>query len=109
MEMRGIPFEVTDWASIETSEHPGISGVSTWHTRQYGELRVRLVQYSPGYMADDWCSKGHILLVMEGILETELADGRKFALGPGSSWQVGDNETPHRNHTDTGVKLFIVD
>ncbi|MCU0539627.1 MAG: DHCW motif cupin fold protein [Desulfobacterales bacterium] len=109
MRMQDIPFGTTDWSSIPKSEHTGTSGVATWRTRQFGELRVRMVEYSPGYLADHWCSKGHILLVLEGELETELEDGRKFVLKPGMSYQVADGAEPHRSSTRTGATLFIVD
>ena len=70
---------------------------------------MRLLEYSPGYRADHWCTKGHILLCLEGELETELADGRKFLLTPGQSYQVADAAEPHRSTTRTGAKLFVVD
>jgi quercetin dioxygenase-like cupin family protein len=109
MQINGIPFGVTDWSKIDPVEHAGITGKAYWRTREFGDMRVRMVEYSPGYLADHWCSKGHILLVLEGEFETELADGRKFRLTPGMSYQVADNAEAHRSHTATGVKLFIVD
>ena len=109
MDMQNIPFGVTDWSQVEPTEHPGVSGMATWRTRQFDNIRVRLVEYSPGYLADHWCSKGHILLCLEGELHTELADGRQFTLKPGMSYQVADHAEPHRSSTQTGVKLFIVD
>ena len=109
MEITGIPFGITDWADIDPVEHPGESGVALWRTRQFGALRVRMVEYSPGYRADHWCSKGHILLCLEGQLETELDDGRTFTLTPGTSYQVADATAPHRSSTKVGAKLFIVD
>lgn len=109
MKMHSIPFDTTDWSAIEKTEHAGIGGVAHWRTRQFGDIRVRMVEYSPGYMADHWCSKGHILLVLEGRLETELADGRRFTLTPGMSYQVADGAEPHRSSTRTGATLFIVD
>ena len=78
-------------------------------TRQFGPIRVRRVDYTPGYLADHWCVKGHILFVLEGELVTELEDGRVFTLGPGQSYQVADNAEPHRSRTAVGAKLFIVD
>ncbi|MBX6369129.1 MAG: DHCW motif cupin fold protein [Rhodospirillales bacterium] len=109
MEMRGIPFGTTDWSQVAATEHPGERGKATWRTREFGGIRVRMVEYSPGYLADHWCRKGHILLVLEGELVTELEDGRSFRLGPGSSYQVADNAEAHRSRTDTGARLFIVD
>jgi quercetin dioxygenase-like cupin family protein len=109
MKMQNIPFGVTDWSAVETTEHAGDSGQALWRTRQFDELRVRMVEYSPGYIANHWCSKGHILLVLEGELHTQLEDGREFTLKPGMSYQVADGAEPHRSSTETGVKLFIVD
>ena len=83
MKMTDIPFGTTDWSSIEPTLHKGDSGVATWRTRQFGDIRVRLVEYSPGYIADHWCQKGHILFCVDGELGTDLADGRSFTLTPG--------------------------
>ena len=109
MRLQDIPFGTTDWATLEPTEHPGETGVAHWRTRHFGDLRVRLVDYSPGYRADHWCEKGHILLCLEGELQTELADGRVFSLKPGMTYQVADGADPHRSSTATGAKLFIVD
>jgi mannose-6-phosphate isomerase class I len=109
MKMENIPFGVTDWEKIEASVHQGERGVAYWRTQQFDQIRVRMVEYSPGYFADHWCSKGHILLCLEGELHTELKDGRTFVLKPGMSYQVADDAEPHRSHTEVGAKLFIVD
>jgi hypothetical protein len=109
MKLSDIPFGATDWKTIEPTLHPGETGTAIWRTRQFGDIRVRMVDYSPGYLADHWCSKGHILLCLEGELHTELADGRRFVLTPGVSYQVADAAEPHRSSTPIGAKLFIVD
>lgn len=109
MHMSDIPFATTTWSEVEKTIHRGDSGVATWQTRQFGGIRVRMVEYSPGYLADHWCEKGHILLCLEGELHTELADGRRFVLHPGMSYQVADKAEPHRSSTATGARLFIVD
>jgi hypothetical protein len=109
MEMKNIPFGVTGWKDIVPTEHKGETGTAIWRTQQFGEIRVRMVEYSAGYRADHWCSKGHILLCLEGELHTELADGREFVLTPGTSYQVADNAEAHRSYTRVGAQLFIVD
>jgi hypothetical protein len=109
MEMNNIPFGTTDWSRIEPSVHPGVSGQATWRTCTFGSIRVRMVEYSAGYLADHWCVKGHILLCLEGELQTELDDGRKFTLLPGMSYQVADQAEAHRSSTTCGARLFIVD
>ena len=107
--MSDIPFATTDWSSVEASRHEGESGFALWRTRHFGDVRVRMVQYSPGYVSDHWCRKGHILLCLEGELHTELEDGRRFTLSPGMSYQVADDAEPHRSRTDAGALLFVVD
>ena len=109
MQMTDIPFGTTDWARIEPTEHLGERGAAQWRTQHFGGIRVRLVEYSPGYASDHWCVKGHILLCLEGELHTELKDGRQFILKPGVSYQVADNSEPHRSRTAVGARLFIVD
>ncbi len=99
----------TDWSSVPPTEHPGASGAATWRTVEQGNLRVRLVEYSPGYVADHWCRRGHVLLVLEGELVTELEGGERVTLSAGTSYQVADGEVAHRSRTTTGAKLFIVD
>ena len=109
MQIRNVPFGVTNWEEVAGEEHPGVSGVATWRTREFGPVRVRMVAYSAGYLADHWCQKGHFLLVVGGQLETELADGRQFTLTPGMSHQVADGAEAHRSSTAGGATLFIVD
>jgi len=110
MRYEGVPFSVTEWSTITPSEHRGEKGSAYWRTVETGNIRVRMVEYSPGYVADHWCTRGHVLLVLEGELITELKDGRKFTLRPGCSYQVADDETnPHKSRTDRGARLFIVD
>ncbi|MGE5680266.1 MAG: DHCW motif cupin fold protein [Bacillota bacterium] len=109
MKISDIPFGITDWSEIERTEHKGENGTAYWHTQQFGSIRVRMVEYSPGYLADHWCSKGHILFCLDGELTTELSDGRKFTLTPGMGYQVADNAEAHRSYTHIGAKLFIVD
>lgn len=109
MKIENIPFGTTDWKTLPRTEHKGEVGVAYWATQNFGDVRVRMVEYSRGYAADHWCVKGHFLLCLEGSLTTELSDGRIFVLAPGMSYQVADDAEPHRSSTKSGAKLFIVD
>jgi hypothetical protein len=109
MQMTGIPFGTTDWSQVEATTHAGETGEARWRTRHFGAIRVRMVDYSPGYVADHWCVKGHVLLCTAGELRTELKDGRTFTLTPGMSYQVADDAEAHRSSTAVGATLFIVD
>ena len=109
MRIDGVPFATTAWSEVEPTAHAGETGTAYWRTREAGGIRVRMVEYTPGYRADHWCRKGHVLLVLEGELLTELEDGRRFRLAPGMTYQVADGDAAHRSSTATGARLFIVD
>lgn len=113
MKLSDIPFVTTDWSTVPTERHAGDVGEATWRVQFFGpaenRIRVRMVEYSPGYEADHWCSKGHIILCLEGEMETTLKDGRVMPLKAGMSYQVADDAEAHRSRTRTGAKLFIVD
>ena len=111
MDLRDIPFQTIDWSRITPTMHPGAPGMATWRTVDAGNVRVRLVEYSAGYVADHWCERGHVLHVLEGTLVTELRDGRSFTLGPGQSYVVANGDGAHRSRAPSaeGARLFIVD
>ena len=107
--MNKIPFTTIDWSSIEKTEHKGETGIATWRTVQLGGLRIRIVEYSEGYMADHWCEKGHIVHCLEGDFTSELKTGEKTKLHKGESFVVSDDLSSHRSYTQNGVTLLIVD
>ena len=109
MDMKNIAFGTTDWTQVQAVEVKGETGVGYWKSRKFNNINVHRVEYSADYLADHWCDKGHILLCMEGELNTELKDGRTFTLTPGMTYQVADDTVPHRSSTKGGAKLFIVD
>ena len=109
MIIKNIPFDTIDWAAVRSERHEGETGYADWKVRQCGDIRVRVVEYSPDYKADHWCSKGHILFCLSGELTTQLQDGRSIVLYKGMSYQVEDENYPHRSFTKNGAVLFIVD
>ncbi len=109
MKLEAIPFQTIDWTSVAPTTHPGETGVATWRTLEVGNVRVRRVDYSAGYLADHWCERGHVIHVLEGQLTTELRDGRRFELQTGQSYAVADGDGAHRSSTVRGARLFIVD
>jgi quercetin dioxygenase-like cupin family protein len=109
VKIQDVPFCTVDWCQIKPTVHPGITGEAYWRTFEMGNIRVRMVEYSPAYFADHWCKRGHVLFVLDGELVTELEDGREFTLTSGMSYQVAEGSSPHRSHTEKGAKLFIVD
>lgn len=109
MNLGNVPFQTIDWNSIEKEEHKGDTGIAYWQVFHMGAIRIRKVEYSPGYLADHWCNKGHIILCLEGEMDTALADGRVVKLNAGMNYIVGDANEAHRTSTRTGCKLYIVD
>src|SRR5688572_5369039 len=109
MQIPYIPFQTLDWSTVPIEEHKGDTGMAYWKVQKANDIRVRFVEYSPGYKANHWCSKGHIMFCMDGEMETELEDGRLFKLTKGMTYFVGDDCEAHRSSTQTGCKLFIVD
>lgn len=104
-----IPFQTIDWSKVEKTEHKGTTGTAYWQTVQFCGLRIRIVEYSPGYIADHWCKKGHIVYCLEGDVINELEDGEQNRLTPGMSYVVSDDLSSHRSVTENGVKLLIID
>ncbi|AVE03786.1 hypothetical protein CYL20_04205 [Pseudomonas palleroniana] len=109
MNLTATHFATIDWSTINPVQHDGKQGTAYWRTCQFGPTRVRMVEYSPGYLASNWCWRGHIVLCLEGEMHTELVDGRKFTLTPGMSYQVCPRIAGHRSSTTCGAKLFVVD
>ena len=109
MKIATFPFQTLDWSSVEKVEHNGITGFAVWQVFMMNDTRIRMVEYSPGYKADHWCSKGHIILCVEGEMNTELKDGRIYKLIKGMCYFVGDNNEAHQISSAGGCKLFIVD
>jgi hypothetical protein len=109
MNTKNIPFQTIDWSSIPKTEHTGETGIAYWQTMQFDGLRIRLVEYTKGYMADHWCTKGHIVHCLEGDFVSELNDGKKITLTQGMTYVVTDDLSSHRSTTTKGVRLLIID
>jgi hypothetical protein len=109
MKTENIPFQTIDWATIPKVEYKGESGTAIWQTVQLPGLRIRIVEYSGGYMADHWCQKGHIVHCLEGEFISELQNGGKSYLKAGMTYVVSDDLSSHRSYSENGVKVMIVD
>jgi len=107
--MMAIPFETIDWEDVPRIEHKGETGTSFSRTKKYGGLRIRIVEYGPGYLADHWCQLGHVIYCLEGEFESEMEDGERFLLKEGMSYVVSNGMSSHRSISADGVKLLIVD
>jgi len=104
-----IPFQTIVWTNIPKTEHKGETGVAYWQTVEFPGLRIRLVEYTAGYLADHWCELGHFVYCLKGSVVNELKDGKESYLNPGMSYIVSDKLSSHRSVSKDGVKLIIVD
>ena len=110
MKLANLPASMTDWSTITSSEHPGDSGTASVRARHFGEIQLRLVEYSPAYVADHWCHKGHLIFVVAGQIFIEHQDGTMWKLTAGTSWHAADDDgSPHRVRSSAGATIFIVD
>ena len=109
MTNSALPFLSIDWTGIDRTEHKGENGSAFWQTVQLPGLRIRLVEYSPGYVADHWCQLGHIVHCLKGEVTSELEDGSPSILTTGMTYVVSDQMSSHRSTTKSGVKLLIID
>lgn len=107
--MSKIPFQTIDWSTILAVEHAGESGKAFWQSKHFEGLRIRVVEYTKGYLADHWCEKGHIVHCLEGEFISELATGEKIKLSKGQTYVVSDQLSSHRSVSAEGVKLLIID
>jgi hypothetical protein len=108
-ETKNIPFQAIDWSAIEKTLHNGETGTAFWQTLQLSGLRIRIVEYSSGYLADHWCKKGHIVHCLAGEFVSELQTGEAITLTTGMSYVVSDDLSSHRSVSKNGVKLLIID
>lgn len=109
MTSGSILFQTIDWEKIPKTEHKGETGAAFWQTLEFQGLRIRIVEYSKGYVADHWCAKGHIVHCLEGGFVSELRDGDKSILAKGMTYVVSDELSSHRSVAEHGAKLLIVD
>jgi quercetin dioxygenase-like cupin family protein len=109
MRIDNFPFDIVRWASQPAVTQPGTSGIATVKTVRLGEMRLRKIEFTPGYCADHWGSKGHIGFVLSGSLSIALENGGVFEVPAGDSFHVGDDRNLHRAETRTGATVILVD
>ena len=107
--MNNIPFQTINWSAIDKVEFKGEKGVAYWQTIQFDGLRIRLVEYSGGYLADHWCQKGHIVHCLEGEFTSESQDGNNIIMKKGMTYVVSDDLSSHRSVSESGATLLIID
>ncbi len=77
---------------------------------EQGEKKLRLVEFAKEFVEPDWCTKGHIGLILEGEMEIDFdGDVILFKAGDGVFIPAGE-EHKHKGRvlTDT-VKAILVE
>lgn len=49
MKIPELAFTATNWDEVPAIRHEGESGHALWKTLNIGNIRVRVVEYTPGY------------------------------------------------------------
>jgi hypothetical protein len=109
MRIGGSTFTAIDWDRLPVTETRGETGTAAAQVAVFDDVRVRHVRYSPGFRADHWCTKGHVLLVLEGSLVVEFQNDGSVELEAGEGCHLADDGLPHRGTTVNGAVVFIVD
>ena len=111
LDFAGVAERTVDWASLETVLVPGATGSAHMRCCPAAGVQIRVVDYGPGYLADHWCAKGHILYVVTGELAIEHEDGAPtHLLTAGMTWCLADKQPPaHRVRSERGATVFIID
>ncbi|MEO6132180.1 MAG: DHCW motif cupin fold protein [Saprospiraceae bacterium] len=104
-----IPFTLIDWSELDLKIKEGVTGSSAQKVIDFAGLKIRIVEYSPGFMADHWCMKGHIVHCLQGNFESEMENGEKYYLTAGMTYVVSDEMSSHRSNTKNGTTLLIID
>ena len=110
MKLNDVSYSLIDWQNVESTEVKGITGHAFWKTKKFNDLRIRIIEKSPGYRADHYCKKGHVIYVIDGEMVIDFENGEKFSVSAGQTVFLGDDpEFGHSTFTENGIKYFIID
>lgn len=98
-----------DWHTVPVEKIAGMRGMALTKKKTIGNVTIRRVEYTPEYVADLWCEKGHVVFVLEGQLIIEHKGGSIHSLHAGMVYTVGDDARAHKAKSKNGAVVFIVD
>jgi quercetin dioxygenase-like cupin family protein len=93
-----VEFDRLPW------EHPA-DGVRFKAFRS-GAQQLRLLEFSPGFIDDEWCTSGHAVHVLEGALTLEMRRGDRLELKEGdvAFLRVGEE---HAHRASAGADRLV--
>lgn len=110
MQIISAPYTLIDWDDVPITKHSGETGFAYRRTCETGNVRLRLVEYSPGFKSDHWCCRGHVIHLLDGRINYEFKDGSGIMLIKGMSCCFSDSKAiAHKTSTGNGALLLIVD
>ena len=110
MYITEVPYTNINWDEVPITKHSGETGFAYRRIFETGNVRLRLVEYSPGYRADHWCCRGHVIHLLDGEIKFELKDGSMVSLIKGMSCCLSDSKSiAHKALTESGAFLLIID
>ena len=109
MKIISSPYSLIDWDDVLITKHSGETGFAYQRSCETGNVRLRLVEYSPGFKSDHWCCRGHVIYLLDGQINFEFRDGSEIMLIKGMSCCFSDSKAiAHKPCTETGAFLLIV-
>ncbi len=109
MSGQAIPYQAIDWGVVPRTEHKGETGHVILADGRVRRAQDPYRRVFPGYLADHWCQKGHIVHCLEGEFVNEQENGERTVMTKGMSYVVSDGASSHRSRTEHGATLLIVD
>ncbi len=77
---------------------------------QQGSRKLRLLEFSRGFVEPDWCTKGHIGYVLDGELDIDFSGTIvRFSAGDGIFIPAGTESKHMAKVTTDVVKLILVE
>jgi len=98
-----IHFEELNWI-------PAATGIR-YKEYIYNDQRMRLAEFSEGFVEEDWCTKGHVGLVVEGSMKIDF-NGEVVSYQKGDGlWISEGNASKHKVLMEKGGRalLFLVE
>ncbi len=110
MKLKDVPYELINWDGIGKTEVKGLTSKAYWKTKKFGDCRIRIIEKLPGYRADHFCKKGHIIHILNGGMTVEFENGESLSIKEGESLYLSDvEENGHTTYSENGVKYIIID
>jgi len=60
MKIQDIPFSTIDWSNVKHTVQPGKNGTVISRVFEMGNIRARMVEFTPGYLAGYFGEIGHL-------------------------------------------------